>query len=124
MDLSTFCSCFLETLNNSRLQCKLSDICTFLIILSLVILYRVKFHADLNPWNKGYKETHNAQLDWSVRSETPQAKSANGKATFAAKESYNCLKIHKHVFNKLNLNGYDEVLTGRDAIKYILKLPK
>lgn len=37
---------------------------------------------------------------------------------------YGCLKMHKYVFNKLNMNGYDEGLIDCDAIKYILKLPK
>lgn len=31
--------------------------------------------------------------------------------------------MHKRVLSKLNGNGYDEVLTDHDAVKYILKLP-
>lgn len=67
----------------------------------------------------------NTQFDWYVRLETSQTNFINGIAIFTAKESYSgCLKLHKCVFNKLNVNGYDEVLIDHDAVKYILKLPK
>lgn len=48
MGMDTFGSCFLKAFNNSGLKDKVNNMHAFKILLSLVILYCVKFHDNLN----------------------------------------------------------------------------